>query len=181
MDNTAGGAGEPAIRGSSPGDADPVALPENAQVVELVAGNVVCEGADRGAGAARDAGAIEGLGGKVLEKSECALPNRVMLFEQTRDRSAVRARGSDVRVLLKAGQVGRVAAREAERPIGKDALIVDDVEQDFARRPLPCRVSMDQAVGGRSLECRLDAAGLIGKVLEHPAVIGKEVDVHGGV
>jgi hypothetical protein len=51
-------------------------------------------------------------------------------------------------ILFKAGQLGLVVARKPQRPVGIDALVVDDVYEYLFDRPFPLGVAVRELFFG---------------------------------
>ena len=96
-------------------------------------------------------------------------------------RQLLEVRAGDVFVLVEALQRVRVAARDAEDAVGEDALVVDEMAEDFLERPLAGRVA--EAGDGalvQPVEQLLDVPLLRGQRGDG-VVAGDADDVRGGV
>src|SRR6185437_12413429 len=60
----------------------------------------------------------------------------LQLFQQVTERPAPEIAGRHIRVLIEAGERRGIAAADAQRPIGEDALGIDHMSNDILRRPL---------------------------------------------
>src|SRR5579864_5608240 len=95
-----------------------VALLQDADVVGLVAGDVVSEGAHRRAVAVGHAGTQQRRLGKPAVEGDGRLAHGGVLGQDVGWRSLVRLRGGGKGILLEARQGRRIFAGEAQRPVG---------------------------------------------------------------
>src|SRR5437762_1087017 len=82
-------------------------------------------------------------------------------------------------LIVEARQRGRIAAADAERPVGEDPLAIGQVAQHLLDAPLIRRVAVVAAGLGHTLEPLADLRDLISQDRHHVFVIGDAGDVAG--
>src|ERR1051325_327289 len=118
-----------------------VALADRGQVMQLVPGDVPGQAAHR-CGVAGDGAAPQPrLVRERAEEREGRAPRERVVVDEIAQRQLLEARGGDAGVLVEAGQRARVAARDAQRAVGEDPLVVDEMAEDLLERPLARRVA----------------------------------------
>jgi hypothetical protein len=81
-----------------------------------------------------------GLGGQTVQQGPSALSYAPEFVHQRPKWPAIEAARRDVCLLIKAGEWGRVAPRNSEKPIRKDALRIAEMAQDLLNAPLTGRI-----------------------------------------
>ncbi len=104
-----------------------------------------------------------GLVAETSEHQQVAPPDRLELVQQAGPRPPVELRRGNVVVLLEARQIRAVAARKAQRPVGENALGIDQVPQHLPHAPLPGRIPLERAFFRNLAEFRQRAADLGGE------------------
>src|ERR1041385_2567629 len=149
--------------------------------MQLVPGDVPGQAA-RGRGVAGDGAAPQpGLVRQRAEQGDGGAAGEGVVVEEVVQRQLLEVRAGDVVVLVEAGQRARVAAGDAQRAVGEDALVVDEMAEDFLERPLAGRVA--EAGDGALVEAgeQLLHLALLRDQRGDRIVAGDAGDVGGGV
>ena len=123
-------------------------------MMALVSGDHEPERAHADRLAARRPAAPPRIGVERAQQRERRGPRGAQLPDEIGQRAAIELGDGDVGVLVESGQRRRVAARDAQRPVGHDALDVGEMADDFLDAPFAAAIAVHRVRLGEAAQQR---------------------------
>src|SRR6266542_6969308 len=113
---------------------------QKTEVMELVAGNVERQAPHRGVVVVDIAPSQPSFPRQAAEESDRRPADCAVLAKEIYESATLETGGQDVTLFVEARERPAVGSGNAKGAVGKDALVVCQVSDDFLERPLPGRV-----------------------------------------